>query len=128
MSTKESLYSHLDITGNGKYIWYISEFSLLMQLEIKTGNMVCLGLIPFTDGKGCIYTRICHVANKLVLIPTFADKICEYNLQERKFCFFDFPKELKNIVGSDGVFTGKTIYKEYDKNEMMKIVEKTKTT
>ena len=105
-------YSYYDLASNDIFIWFINPHNCIMQIEIETGVCTCLGEIPGTYGINNVYTRIMYVDSKLILIPSFACAICEYDLIEKTYRFYDFSEELKVIVDYRPQLTGKTLYKE----------------
>ena len=69
--------SHSGIASDGKYIWYITEMDcFLMQADIITGIVICLGKIPETEDKPFAYRTLFYRNKTLILIPYMTQKLC----------------------------------------------------
>ncbi len=87
--------SHSGIASDGKYIWYITEMDcFLMQADIITGIVICLGKIPETEDKPFAYRTLFYRNKTLILIPYMTQKLCIYQLEDSEFDLIDFPDQV----------------------------------
>ena len=70
-------------------VWYITQNdNLLMEMDIITHELECLGKIPNTDAI-LSYRKVFYRKGVLYLIPYNAQDICKYELKSGKFSFLD---------------------------------------
>ncbi|OON86187.1 hypothetical protein BXO88_09075 [Oribacterium sp. C9] len=84
------LFYHIKLATNGKKIWYIAEpYSLLMEVDIATKKMQCLGKIPGTD-VDYSYRGIFYHEDRLYLMPYAGSTLCEYDFIKNNYTIIQF--------------------------------------
>lgn len=79
------MFYHIKLATNGKKLWYVAEpYSLLMEIDIATKKMQCLGKIPESD-VDYSYRGLYYYENKLYLMPYDGRNLCEYDIVNKKY-------------------------------------------
>lgn len=94
------MYSSFALNENK--IWYITrDDNLLMEVDIVSHTLECLGKIPNTQKGPCIYRTLFYRNNCLYLIPYNAEDIWKYDIGMKTFSAMDVLSDYSDIAGSD---------------------------
>ncbi|WP_036608799.1 hypothetical protein [Oribacterium sp. P6A1] len=101
------LFHHIKLVTNGTKVWYIAQpYSFLMELEIETMKLRCLGQIPGPVER-IAYRGLVYHEDTLILLPYRSNNMYLYDLKEEIY------RRLEIDCGNKPEFIGGTFLDEY---------------